>query len=183
LQRLRRPGSIWRAADGPVIDPETGLFGRQALTEVLAWHGQREDSAPMAVTVAQVDALTSYRHLYGADGARAMLNKVAAALGNGTARLGDALMAFDAGSFALVAAPLRTDAYRRAESLRQSVISLRLAHCESAFRDCVSISIGVAPGRRGGPETVAQLLPNAIRAAEQAAAEGGNRTICVDEII
>ena len=182
LQRLRRPGSIWRDGEGPVIDAETGLPGRHVLTEALNWHGQREDRTRISVMVAQVDALTSFRHLYGPDKTGAMLRRVTEALGRETGRLDQLLIAFDAGSFALVSAPDAIDDFVHADDLRKRIAALRIPHMESAVRDFVSVSIGISAGPRKSREVVSQLLPNAIRAAEQAAAEGGNRVVCVDDI-
>ena len=181
LQRLRRPGSIWRGGEGPVIDAETGLPGRHVLAEALKWHGECEDRAPIAVFVAQFDALTSYRHVYGPEAAGAMLRKAARALASLPGRLDDLLVAFDAGSFALVSANAGLDESVRADALRRAILDLHLPHMEAALRETVSVSVGCACGRRTGRDAVAQLLPGAIRAAEQAAAEGGNRVVMVDE--
>ncbi len=180
LQRFRRPGTIWRSHEGPIVDADTGLLGRQTLTETLMWHGQQEDNVRIAVLVAQVDALTSYRHLYGADSAAAMLRRVAQALAGEPARLDDRLVAFDTGSFALVT-HASDEMFPRAERLRRRIADLRIPHFETALRDFLSVSIGVSVGRRAGRDKVSQLLPDAIRAAEQAAAEGGNRIVSVDE--
>lgn len=180
LQRFRRPGTIWRSHDGPAVDAETGLLGRQTLTETLMWHGQQDDHLRIAVLVAQVDALTSYRHLYGAEATASMLRQVTQALAGEPARLDDRLVAFDTGSFALVTrAP--DEMFPRADRMRRRIADLRIPHFETALRDFVSVSIGVSVGHRSGRDKVSQLLPDAIRAAEQAAAEGGNRVVCVDE--
>ncbi len=182
LQRLRRPGSIWRGGEGPALDSETGLPGRHVLTESLNWHGQREDGARIAVIVAQIDALTSYRHLCGPDETSGMLRRVTTALGREPASLDRYLIAFDTGSFAIVAAPSDDSEFQRADALRRRVLDLRIPHMESALRETLSVSVGLSCGRRSGREAVSQLLPNAIRAAEQAAAEGGNRVVCVDDM-
>ncbi len=180
LQRLRRPGSIWRSGDGPVVDADTGLLGRQVLTETLLWHGQCEDKKRIAVLVAQVDALISYRHLNGAEATGAMLRTVTEALSRESSRLDDRLVAYDTGSFALVGLS-DSEEFLRGERLRKRVVDLRIPHLESALRETVSVSVGVSVGTRIGRDKVAQLLPDAIRAVEQAAAEGGNRVVCVDE--
>ena len=181
LQRLRRPGSIWRQAEGPVVDAESGLPGRAALTGSLTWHAGREDGAPLAVIVAQIDALTSYRHLHGAPATSDMLKRVSSTLGAMNARLDSLIAAFETGGYAIVRACAGGDARSFAEEVRARVEALAIPHLESAFHDCVSASVGVAAGARATRERVAQLLPDAICAAEQAAAEGGNRVVVAEE--
>ena len=180
LQRLRRPASIWRSSDGPVIEPESGLPGRGCLTGSLTWHAGREDGASIAVIVARIDALTSFRHLYGVGATAVMLGRVAASLGELTAPLNYFLTAFDTGSFAIVCAPAPDDTCALAEAARRCVARLAIPHMECAFRDTVSASVGVAVGARGSREQVAQLLPSAISAAEQATAEGGDQVVFVE---
>jgi PleD family two-component response regulator len=180
LQRLRRPASIWRASDGPVIEPDSGLPGRGCLTGSLTWHARRDDGASMAVIVARIDALTSFRHLYGADAASGMIGRVAARIGDLVAPLNHLLAAFDTGSFAIVCAPAADGARELAEAARRCVADLQIPHMECAFRDSVSASVGMALGVRVSRERVAQLLPSAISAAEQAAAEGGDRVVVVE---
>ena len=180
LQRLRRPTSIWRSSEGPVIEPESGLPGRGCLTGTLTWHAAREDGVAIAVIVARIDALTSFRHLYGVESTAAMLRDVAAGFGALIAPLQYVLTAFDTGSFAIVCAPAREDVKSLAEAARQCVARLSIPHMECAFRDTVSASVGVAVGARVSRDKVAQLLPSAISAAEQAAAEGGDRVVFVE---
>ena len=180
LQRLRRPGTIWRSSDGPVIDAESGLPGRAALTGALNWHAAREDGAPLAVIVAQIDALPSYRHLHGAEATSAMLRRVASTLGALDARLDDFLAAFETGGYGIVRATAGESARNLAEATRAGVAALAIPHLESAMHEFVSASVGLALGARASREGVAQLLPDAICAAEQAAADGGNRVVVVE---
>ena len=180
LQRLRRPAGIWRSSDGPVIDPESGLPGRAALTGSLNWHAAREDGAPLAVIVAQIDALPSYRHLHGPEATVAMSRRVAGTLGALGARLDHFLCAFETGGYAIVCAPSGAGTRELAEAARAGVAALASPHLESAMHEFVSASVGLAIGARASRERVAQLLPDAICAAEQAAAEGGNRVVVVE---
>ena len=80
----------------------------------------------------------------------------------------------------IVCAPAGDAARRLAEQARARVAELAIPHRESALHDTVSASVGISMGARVSRERVAQLLPDAIRAAEQAAADGGDRVVVVE---
>ncbi|NDA46320.1 MAG: response regulator [Alphaproteobacteria bacterium] len=182
LQRFRRPRSIWKSTEGASLDSETGLLGRQILIDSLEWHGRQNDEQGLTVLVALVDQLTSYRHLNGPKATQAMLTRIAACMGGAKARLDDLLAAYEPGCFAIVTRMARAEAYLWAQTLTQSIAELMIPHHESAWREHVSVSIGIASSLRRGPDLIAQLLPSAIRAAEQAAAEGGAMVVQVADL-
>jgi len=182
LQRFRRPRSIWKSTEGAAIDAETGLMGRQILIDSLEWHGRQNDDQGLTVSVALVDQLTSYRHLNGPQATQSMLTNIAACMGGAKARLDDLLAAYEPGCFAIVTRVSRAEAYLRAQTLAQSIAELMIPHHDSAWREHVSVSIGIAASLRRAPDLIAQLLPSAIRAAEQAAAEGGAMVVQVADL-
>lgn len=182
LQRFRRPRSIWKSSEGAGLDAETGLLGRQILIDSLEWHGRQNDQQGLTVIVGLVDQLTSYRHLNGAEATQSMLGKIASCLGSAKARMDDLLAAYEPGCFAIITRSTRAEAYLRAENLGQSIAELMIPHHDSAWREHVSLSFGIASSLHRGADLIAQLLPSAIRAAEQAAAEGGAMVVQVADL-
>jgi diguanylate cyclase (GGDEF)-like protein len=165
LARLNR-----RLAEDSRRDPLTGLLNRRALAADLA--AQRDDGAPLAVALLDVDRFKPYNdrlgHLAGDQALRSLAGIV-----NRTLRAGDDAYRYGGEELLLVMRGAGADdAVAAAERVRAAVAAAALPHPDG-IGGILTVSIGVASGGAGA----SGLLARADAALYEAKAAGRDRVV------
>ncbi len=160
------------------IDGLTGLANRRRFDEVLAreWRRARRGGLEVALLVIDIDHFKTYNDQYGHQAGDRFISQVATLAQDNTRRPADLVARYGGEEF--VAILPNTDLYgavQVADSIRQAVLDLRLAHDGNPL-GVGSISIGVASARPlpndDEPATLFTVADTALYAAKKA---GRNR--------
>ena len=167
-----RRASLW-------IDEATGLLvGEVAEAYLTSVTDHHSDQA--SVVAVAIDRLDAFRTKHGDEAARRILSQVALVVQQTAATVGVIAAAYHNGLIVLVVPELGADAaLKLAETLQAQVTALGIPNSEAIAADHVTASIAVTSARvRSGADRV-QLLTRAIAAAQQTAANHGNRVVPV----
>ncbi|MHA4866582.1 GGDEF domain-containing protein [Duganella sp. PWIR1] len=159
-------------------DGLTGVGNRRHFDLCLdkEWRAAKRNGKPLSLLMIDVDFFKPYNDHYGHQQGDLCLQLVAAAMRKALRRPEDMLFRYGGEEFcALLPGTRPADAIEVAESVRASVLALRLPQVRSADGDMVSVSVGVA---NYGPRAQlghAQLVLAADSALYEAKRAGRNR--------
>jgi two-component system chemotaxis family response regulator WspR len=159
-------------------DGLTKLCNRRKLDEVLdqEWRRCRREQVPLSFVLIDIDFFKRYNDHYGHPEGDECLRRVAAALSSALRRPGDLVARYGGEEFAVVLphTPLE-GAATVAETLREAVEELRIAHARSEAAEHVTLSLGVATLEPRGDSDLAALVATADAALYAAKRAGRNR--------
>jgi diguanylate cyclase (GGDEF)-like protein len=128
-------------------DELTCLPDRSRFQEVLEqeWRrGQRQD-LPLAVIMIDIDHFGAYNEKHGSRAGNAVLRALAVEIGGRVKRSGDLTARSGGSEFAVILPGMdRESAARFAESLRETIEVLKIAHPSSPHGGVVTVSLGVS---------------------------------------
>lgn len=145
-------------------DTVSGLPNRRVFEDVLHrdWGIARRDGRGMSVILFQIDAMDSYREVFGRHTADACVRKVAHAISGALHRCGDLAARIDSDRFAaLVGGGSETEVAAFAADIADRVRGLAIHHPRSAVARFVTVSTGVAAMVPTGDEPATELLERA----------------------
>jgi diguanylate cyclase (GGDEF)-like protein len=163
-------------------DPMTGIANRRMFDETLKqeWRRAMRDQTPISVILADVDHFKNYNDTHGHQHGDQCLIAVAAVLQGQMQRPGDLAARYGGEEFVIVLPDTDEDGARHmAETLRQSVLDLRMEHGASETGPFVTISLGtvtMVPSLDEGDNGMDQLLGRADQALYLAKKAGRNQT-------
>jgi len=164
-------------------DPMTGIANRRMFDEYLKqeWRRAMRDQAPISVILADVDHFKNYNDTHGHQQGDQCLIAVAAVLQGQMQRPGDLAARYGGEEFVIVLPDTAENGVRHmAETLRQSVLDLRMAHGASDTGPFVTLSLGTVtmiPSLEDGDDGLARLLEGADQALYRAKKAGRNQTV------
>jgi GGDEF domain-containing protein len=168
-----RRASLW-------VDHITGLFVGEVAEAYLMASTEHAKVATSSVVVLAIDRLEAIRAAQGDDAVRAILERVAQAVRDLTARIGVIAAAYRNGLIMLVGPELPADAARQlGERLHKTVAALGIVNAEAIAADHITASVSVATGPVGASLDGMYLLTNAISTVRSAELAGGNRVVSV----
>jgi diguanylate cyclase (GGDEF)-like protein len=159
-------------------DDLTGLLNRRGFRENFEreWRQAIRSGSHLSLLYIDVDFFKNFNDRYGHSEGDEVLRKIARALEANIRRPRDIAARHGGEEFAVVLPETdKTGAQIIAESIRQAVIALSIAHDESPFQ-IVTASIGVASARPSRGDVSEQLLIEADTALYGAKAAGRNCT-------
>lgn len=148
-------------------DTVSGLPNRRVFEDVVHrdWGIARRDGRGLAMILFQIDAMDSYREVFGRHTADACLRKVGHAISGALHRCGDLAARFDTDRFAaLVGGGSESEVEAFAADIANRVRGLAIHHPRSAVARFVTVSTGVAAMVPTGDEPAGELLERAERA-------------------
>lgn len=164
-------------------DGLTGLFNRRSYDQHLhrLWRQSRREHKQLTLMMIDIDSFKDYNDLYGHQAGDDALKRVAAVIGRSANRPLDFVARFGGEEFALVLYGPDSDyALHLPESLRESVMDLKIPHQDSATGPYLTVSIGVANVMPDADRSMEGALQMADEALYQAKEEGRNRTVVRD---
>jgi diguanylate cyclase (GGDEF)-like protein len=139
----------------------------------------RRHKRTLALVLCDIDAFKAYNDHYGHQGGDACLTQVAAALRICCRRPADLAARYGGEEFALILPDTDlTGAAEIAETARDAIARLRIAHAHSPAAPYVTISGGVAVLLRNMDTSAEQLITAADQTLYQAKRLGRNRMVC-----
>ncbi len=148
-------------------DSVSGLPNRRVFEDVLHrdWGIARRDGRGLAMILFQIDAMDSYREVFGRHTADACLRKVGHAISGALHRCGDLAARVDTDRFAaLVGGGSEAEVAAFAADIAARVRGLAIHHPRSAVARFVTVSTGVAAMVPTGDEPSSELLERAEQA-------------------
>jgi PleD family two-component response regulator len=163
-----------------LIDEVTGLFvGEAAEAYLTSVNGEKHDEL-VSILALSLDRFDAYRAAYGEGAARSALADVARAVRRLAASVGIIAAAYRNGIIILVAPEVGERGARElGESLRKTVLKLRLRNSESIASDYVTASVAAITGKARRATDRVQLLTQAIAKSQDAAGAGGDRVLAL----
>jgi diguanylate cyclase (GGDEF)-like protein len=162
------------------LDGLTGVANRRAFDEAfeVEWRRCARTGLSLSLVLVDIDHFKAFNDTYGHQGGDACLQRVAATLGRSAARAGELVARYGGEEFVvLLPGTPRAGAVGLAETLRERVEALAVAHTSSATAVVVTLSAGVAtacPNDGGSPAALLQAADRALYAAKRA---GRNRVV------
>jgi diguanylate cyclase (GGDEF)-like protein len=143
----------------------------------------QRDGRPLALYVADIDALARYNDTFGRLAGDSVIRRVGRALSGGLRRASDLLARMDGGRFVALSSGLDlAQARRHGEALAARVRELHMHHPKSPVARVVTVSVGVAHLTPNPQSTPEQLLAAGRQALESARAAGRNRVSAEETI-
>jgi PleD family two-component response regulator len=163
-----------------LIDEVTGLFvGEAAEAYLTSVNGEKHDEL-VSILALSLDRFEAYRAACGESAARNVLAEVARAVRRLAASVGIIAAAYRNGIIILVAPEVGERGARElGESLRKTVLKLRLRNSESIASDYVTASVAAITGKARRASDRVQLLTQAIAKSQDAAGAGGDRVLAL----
>lgn len=164
-----------------VTDSLTGLANRRKLDETLMreWERMRRSGQSLSFIMCDVDHFKIYNDTLGHQAGDVCLQKVASTLQDALVRPGDLVARYGGEEFAIVLPD--TDAHGAhlvAETLRQAVRALRIAHVPEQGVAFLSVSLGVTSAHQPIPDELPDtLLKKADEALYMAKASGRDQVV------
>jgi diguanylate cyclase (GGDEF)-like protein/PAS domain S-box-containing protein len=155
-------------------DGLTGLANRRHLDDALAheWRRSARAGRPISALMIDVDHFKLFNDAYGHPAGDECLRRVAAALRERCRRPSDVVGRYGGEEFLVLLAGLDADqTVHMAETLREAVEELAIAHPGSSVAQRVTISVGAAcvePNATGSPEDLVRLADGALYKAKRA---------------
>jgi diguanylate cyclase (GGDEF)-like protein len=153
-------------------DAVTGLANRQVFDEILRrdWGMARRDQRRLAMIIFRVDALKSYREVFGRHAADACLRKVGHAINGALHRCGDLAARLNSDCFAaLVGSADESQVKVFAAEIAERVRDLTIHHPRSPVDRFVTVSAGVVAMVPTGDDSEEVFVERAMKALEHAA--------------
>jgi phosphoserine phosphatase RsbU/P len=162
------------------IDEATGLFvGEVAEAYLTGVCGSESDEA-ISVLALTLDRFDDYRRANGEAAARNVLVEVSRAVRRLAATIGIVAASYPNGTMILVAPEVGAAAARElGETLRATVLKLRLQNSEGVVSDYFTASVVAITGRVKHSVDRVQLLTQAISEMKNAAGDGGDRVLAL----
>lgn len=163
-------------------DGLTGIANRRNFDEYLVkvWEFAMRDNNPVSLVMMDVDHFKAFNDNHGHQAGDDCLRSVASALAKISKRKTDLVARYGGEEFVcLLPKTSAEEALSLADSMREAVIALSIAHGFSSAGPVVSISQGIAtrmPPRRSSPEGLIAGADKALYDAKQ----GGRNRACVD---
>jgi diguanylate cyclase (GGDEF)-like protein len=164
-------------------DGLTGLANRRCFDAHLADQVAiaRRSGRSLALVICDVDSFKAYNDRYGHQAGDECLKLVAAALRSCCRRTADMAARYGGEEFAIILPETELSAALQiAETARDAVMLLRIAHDKSPTAPYISISGGIAVLLHNGISSAAQLIREADRCLYQAKHLGRNRIVAVE---
>ena len=166
------------------IDGLTGVHNRRIFDERLAseWARAARNSNPLSVVMLDVDYFKGYNDRYGHQAGDDCLRQIAMALRACLVRPADFLARYGGEEFVcLLPETGLGGAIQIAERIRQRILSLPIAHVDSAVAGVVTVSLGVSSTSEDAFGTAAALLREAD-AQLYLAKSSGRHKVCGAEL-
>jgi two-component system chemotaxis family response regulator WspR len=160
------------------LDGLTGIANRRTFDEVLSreWRAAERRKAPLSLVLVDVDFFKRYNDHYGHQRGDECLRQVAMALREGAQRPSDLAARYGGEEFGVILPHTDADgANKVAETLRERVERLGLAHELSDAARHVTVSLGVATMIPESSEGCELLVASADAGLYRAKAAGRNR--------
>ncbi len=167
-------------------DGLTGLANRRRFNDFLddEWRRGAREGAPLSLLMLDVDFFKRFNDAHGHQAGDECLRRVASVLAAAAGRPSDLAARYGGEEFALVLANTDVDgAATVAETVRQGVEALGIAHSRSDASSHVTVSIGVAavnPSEEVAPAALITLADGALYRAKEA---GRNRMAFADPFV
>jgi diguanylate cyclase (GGDEF)-like protein/PAS domain S-box-containing protein len=165
------------------IDGLTQVANRRTFDESLdrEWRRLWREQKPLALIMCDVDCFKAYNDTYGHQLGDDCLRAIAQAINRNAKRPADVVARYGGEEFAVILPNTSgLGAVHVAESIRQSVMELKLAHSQSAAGKYVTLSLGVAniiPAAHFKPQS---LIEAADKALYEAKKNGRNQFVLKD---
>ncbi|MEO1815560.1 MAG: diguanylate cyclase [Acetobacterium sp.] len=165
-------------------DPLTELWNRRKYDETIQLEWQRclRQQRPISLLFIDVDYFKNYNDMYGHVAGDATLIKIGDTLRAALSRPTDMVVRYGGEEFiVLLAETGKAEALLNANRLREKVEALAIPHQQSAVKDCITVSIGVAtllPDRHSRHQ---ELVKIADKALYQAKTNGRNQVVYLDQ--
>ncbi len=163
------------------IDGLTGVANRRCFDERLLaeWQRSRRNQSSLSLVIIDVDFFKRYNDHYGHQAGDDCLRRVAQTATAVLKRPADMLARYGGEEFACILPETSGEgAFEVAEQLEACIRTAAIPHADSAVDANVTVSIGVAT-RKGGGDTIAQLLGEADHQLYRAKTEGRGR-VCIE---
>lgn len=165
---------------GAWIDEATGLFVGEVAEAYLAGACSCRSGEEVSVLVLLLDRFNVYSAANGDAAARGVLAEVSRAVRRLGSTIGVVAAAYRNGMFILVAPEVGSDAAQRlGETLRTTVVRLRLPNSESVVSDYITASVVAITATVKRTVDRVHLLTQAISRVQDAAEAGGNRVLAM----
>ena len=162
------------------IDETTGLFVGEVAEAYLTGTCGCEPEEAISILALTLDRFDDYRRANGEAAARQVLIEVSRAVRRLAATIGIVAASYRNGMMILVAPEVGAAAARElGETLRATVLKLRMRNSEAVVSDYITASVVTTTGRVKRAVDRVQLLTQAISKMKEAAGEGGDRVLAL----
>jgi diguanylate cyclase (GGDEF)-like protein len=154
------------------VDGLTQIANRRRFDQQLAaaWQRLQREQLPLSLIIGDVDYFKCYNDCYGHQAGDECLTQVAAAVAAAIRRPDDLAARYGGEEFAILLPQThRTGAAIVADRIQQRIAELQLPHAQSAVRDRVTMSLGIAtivPGKAFQPGDLLAAADQALYAAK-----------------
>lgn len=160
------------------LDGLTGLANRRCFDEHLQqeWRRMMRDQSPLSLILCDVDCFKNYNDTYGHQGGDDCLRVIGRTIRESVKRPADLVARYGGEEFAIILpATNAVGALKVAESIRQSIQQLKIAHISSVVNPYVTVTLGVSCTIPNGNISPDQLVAITDEALYLAKAQGRNR--------
>jgi phosphoserine phosphatase RsbU/P len=162
------------------IDEATGLFVGEVAEAYLSGICGSEADEAISILALTLDRFDDYCRTNGEAAARNVLVEVSRAVRRLAATIGIVAATYPNGMMILVAPEVGAAAARElGETLRATVLKLRLRNSEAIVSDYITASVVTISGQVRRPDDRVQMLAQAISKMKKAASDGGNRVLAL----
>lgn len=165
-------------AEMAFIDGLTGIPNRRRFEEHLAseWQRGRRSETEMSLILMDIDQFKLYNDTYGHQSGDSCLTLVGQALAKSAHRPGDMIARYGGEEFVAVLPDTGKDgAIRMAETIRENMAALKIAHEPSEVSDYVTLSMGLVTWRISGDKDPKAMIEAADKALYVAKENGRDR--------
>lgn len=159
-------------------DALTGVANRRRFDEYfdLEWRRAKRRKQPLAIIMVDIDFFKNYNDALGHQAGDECLKRIAKAMESQIVRAGDLLARYGGEEFVFILPETDlTGAKIMAQTMRKTVLELKIPHPTSTISEYVTISLGVAVSYQIGEESNTILLQAADEALYRAKSLGRNR--------
>jgi diguanylate cyclase (GGDEF)-like protein len=166
--------------DWVYIDGLTNVNNRRHFDERLhsEWSRATRNNTDLSILLMDVDYFKRYNDYYGHQAGDECLRKVAGAMKNAIGRPTDVVARYGGEEFACLLPDTNLEgALHLAETIKQTIIALNIAHVESSILPCVTVSIGVCvkpPEYQGSVDVILRMADIQLYNAK----EKGRNCVC-----
>lgn len=164
-------------------DGLTGLYNRRSYDQHMhrLWRQSRREHVKLTLMLIDIDNFKAYNDLYGHQAGDDALKRVADVISRAANRPLDFVARFGGEEFALVLyGPDADYGAQLPETLRESVMDLKIPHQHSATGPYLTVSVGVANMMPDADRSMEGAIQMADEALYEAKEEGRNRTVVRD---
>ena len=160
------------------LDALTGIANRRRFDYVLSeeWRRAARSKAPLALVMLDIDHFKPYNDAHGHVAGDKVLTRVGEVMESAPRRAGDLVARYGGEEFAVILAETGPDgAIQIAETVREQVQALAIAHGHSEVDENLTISAGVASAVPKPGQHPTELIQRADEALYRAKQRGRNR--------